>query len=129
MITFGEVIKFKEAEYVYLAGTEEIFYLAKILSPKDGEAVNNLYLKRIGHGAGNNFKIADSPVYCFVTLTTEMVKDRLAHFFQPGHDSSANMNFNILGRLNDLDLKEIQQTIISGPVPIELKELVKNIAI
>ncbi|MFA6547511.1 MAG: hypothetical protein WCT11_01030 [Candidatus Magasanikbacteria bacterium] len=127
MVTFGEVIKYKELEYVYLAATEEIIYLAKILNRADGEAINRLYLKRQNQGALSNVKIADSPLYCFVQLTTNEYRDRLAHFHQPGQDFGRDYIMDSIGRLNDADLKEIKETITTGPVPIELKELVKNI--
>lgn len=127
MITFGEVVKYNRAEYVYLAATEEIIYLAKILNRTDGDAINRLYLIRQNQGAMSKVKIADSPLYCFVQLTTNEFKDRLAHFHQPGQDFGRDCIMDSLGRLNEADLKEIKETIATGPVPIELKELTKNI--
>lgn len=129
MITFGEVVKYKEVEYVYLAATEEVIYLAKILNHTDGEAINKLYIKRQSQGAMSNIKIADSPLYCFVQLTTNEFKDRLAHFHQPGQDFGRDYIMDSIGRLNDADLKEIKETIMKGPVPLELKELIKNIVL
>lgn len=129
MITFGEVIKYKEAEYVYLAATEEIIYLARILNLEDGDKINKLYLLRQSAGIMTKPQILNSPLYCFVILTTDNFKDRMAHFHQPGHDFGPEMNFDIIGRLNSQDLKEIKQTIMTGPVPIELKELVNKIEV
>ena len=129
MVTFGEVIKYKETEYVYLAATEVIIYLAKILNRTDGETINRLYLKRQSQGAMSNIRTADSPLYCFVQLTTDEYKDRLAHFHQPGQDFGRDYAMDSVGRLNDADLKEIKETIMTGPVPLELKELVKDIGL
>ena len=129
MVTFGEVVKYKETEYVYLAATAVIIYLAKILNRTDGEAISRLYLKRQSQGAMSNIKTADSPLYCFVQLTTDEYKDRLAHFHQPGQDFGRDYAMDSVGRLNDADLKEIKETIMTGPVPLELKELVKDIGL
>lgn len=132
MITFGEVIKFKEAEYVYLAATDEIVYLAKILNREEGNKINQLYLKRLGGGAMTNIKVADHAIYCFVMLTTTEFKDRMTHLAKPplGHDFGSQFMFDRIGQLNTNDLKEIKQTIMTtGHVPIELKELVENIEI
>lgn len=127
MITFGEVLQFKGSEYVYLAATEEIIYLARILNSSEGDTINSLYLKKLSGGAMSKVRVADSPLYCFVILTTEEFKNRMAHLHKSGYDFGPFSPMECMGRLNEKDLKEIKETIISGPVPLELKDLVKGI--
>ena len=129
MLTFGDVVRIKEEEYVYLAATDEIIYSAKILGHQETTKINNLYIKKQSSGALVDVRVANSPLYCFVILTTREFEKRMAHFHQPGRDFQAELERLILGKLNEGDMKEIKQTILSGPVPMELKELVKNIMI
>ena len=124
-IKFGDVFKYKEKEYVYLVKTEELVYVAEILNKEQALLINNLYEKR--DRAGTLTKVKDNQLYCFVILTTEEFKDRMAHFHQPEHNEG-DLNFGgILCSLNTRDLKDIKSEILKGPVPKELQELVKNI--
>ncbi|MDP3934862.1 MAG: hypothetical protein Q8Q46_01430 [Candidatus Giovannonibacteria bacterium] len=126
-IKFGDVFKYKEKEYVYLVKTDEILYVAAILNKEDTSRVNTRYENLERNGKIDQYK--DHPLYCFVMLTTEEFKDRMANFYRPGHDES-NLNFGgILCSLNVRDLKDIKSEILKGPVPKELQELVKNINI
>ncbi len=125
MITFGEIINYDDAQYVYLAATEEIIYLAKVLNNNDAARINNLCAKRQSDGQAS--KVENAPIYCFVILSTDGFKDRMAHCGQPGHDFNSGIIMDSVSRLNETDLKEIQHTINIGPVPLELKELIKNI--
>lgn len=77
-------------------------------------------------------KVADHSIYCFVMLTTTEFKDRMTHLAKPplDHDFGSQFTFDRIGQLNNDDLREIKQTIMTtGHVPIELKELVQNIEI
>lgn len=127
MITFGEVVNYDEAQYVFLAATEKIIYLAKILNSHEAKRVNNLCAKR--QSDGQLAKVENSPLYCFVILSTDNFKDRMAHLGSTGHDFISNLVMDIIGRLNGDDLREIKKTIITGPVPTELKELVRDLAV
>lgn len=127
MITFGEVLNFEGAQYVYLAATEEIIYLAKILSRSEAERINNLCARRQSDGQIN--RVDNSPLYCFVILSTDEFRDKMAHLGKTDHGFNLDSYMDSIGRLNKIDLRAIKKTISSGPVPIELKELVKNIVI
>lgn len=125
IIKFGDVFKYKEKEFVYLAKTDEILYVAEILNKEITSKINARYenIERNGKFA----KYKDHPLYCFVMLTTKELKDRMAHFYKPGHNEG-DLNFGgIFCSLNISDLRDIKSAILKGPVPKELQKLVKNI--
>lgn len=107
MIKFGDVFKHGERDYVYLAGTSEIIYAAKILSIENTEKVLNLSNKRETNG--NRDKYKGHSLYCFVMLDTDEFKDRMAHFQQTQYgDVSVESAFR---HLNTGDLKKIKEEI------------------
>lgn len=132
MITFGTVIRHKEAEFVCLAATADIIYLAKILKRDDGNKIYNLYCVREKTGKTSDPKISNSALYCFVMLSTAEFKDRMAHLAKPplDHDFESQFTFDVIRQLDNHDLKEIKDTIMtSGHVPMELKDLIKDVEI
>jgi len=47
MLKFGDTFKYREKDYVYLAKTEEIIYVAEILNIENSKWLNSVYEKRI----------------------------------------------------------------------------------
>lgn len=126
MIKFGDVFRFSEQEFVFLAQTDKITYAAKVLDLDNTKAVMSLYEKR---NAGNSEKV-NNVLYSFVILNTPKFKNRMAHFNntdQNGHHDG----YEVINTLNSKDLKEIKEEIMnkSSAVPLKLKELIKDIAI
>lgn len=130
MLTFGDTFKHREKDLVYLAQTADILYAALILPSEDSRLLNSLE-KRIKDSARAGTMLSNK-LYCFVQLTTEEFKDRIAHLGSPQQDESTITEYVVLtptGKLNSFDLKQIKKEIEQGLVPEELKELTKDITL
>lgn len=122
-LTFGDVFRYNEKEYIFLAKTEDRIYTAQILTLVDTEKVNKLFNQR---EASNRPTI--STLYCFVTLQTADFKDRAAHLQNTGNVAFANLTEKLSVSLDMDDLKNIKMEIIrKNTISIELKELVQDI--
>lgn len=131
MLKFGDIFKCREKDYVYLAHTEEILFSALILDRQMSEIVKQRFENLCKQKSSPEIsKLYDSRAYCFVQLTTEDVKDRLAHFAQTQQNPMSECSsLSSMGQLNNEDLKQIKIEIEKGPVPLRLKELTKDIVI
>lgn len=125
MIKFGDVFRYKEQDYVFLAKTPEILFAAQILEKEDSDdfiRARNVIERKQSVKSSNL-------AYCFVILRTAEFKKRIAHLANTGQDELVFDQF--LCTLDPEDLKEIQREILAdgSPVPRGLKELVKDIEI
>lgn len=121
LLTFGDVFRFNENDYVYFFGTAEITYAAKILNEELTADLNSS-----GEWAAKRGKAEDNPMYCFVILSTARFKNRAAHIGASGRNNPSTPEK--IGRLNKKDIDAIKEEIIeSRGVPISLKEFVKGI--
>lgn len=125
IITFGDIFRYKEEEFVYLAQNGNVVYVAKILNEEKTNQILELEKRRM-----RNTKIKNHVLYSFVVLSTDEFKNRMAHF----HDTDNNNiepTFDIIGLLNKKDMKEVKEEILykNSAVPIRLKELIKDIDI
>lgn len=130
MLTFGDTFRYREKELVYLAQTVDILYAALILPIEDSKVLDSLQ-KRIKDGAKAG-QMLSNKLYCFVQLTTEEFKDRIAHLGNTQQDESTTTECTVLsptGKLNNFDLKQIKKEIEDGLVPEQLKELTKDITV
>lgn len=130
MLNFGDTFRHREKEFVYLAQTADILYAALILNQEESEDLNRLQ-KRIKDGSKTGTMLSNK-LYCFVTLTTKEFESRAAHLGNTQQDESTTnecVSLNPTGKLNSPDLKQIKKEIETGPVPLALKELTKNIVI
>src|SRR3989344_3995792 len=125
MIKFGDVFRFNEQEFVFLAQTGEITYAAKILSKELTGQV--LQLSAIREKAQK--KIDAHALYSFVMLQTPQFKGRMAHF-KDTDKNPLNEGVEVTGQLNKKDLEGIKDEILdkNSAVPIKVKELVKDIS-
>lgn len=122
-LTFGDIFRYNEREYIFLAKTEDKIYTAQILTPADTEKVNRLFNLR---EASNRPTI--SSLYCFVILQTADFKDRAAHLQNTGNVAFTNLIEKLPVALDVEDLKNIKLEITrKSTISIELKELVKEI--
>lgn len=122
-LTFGDVFRYNEKEYIFLAKTEDRIYAAQVLTPEDTEKVNRLFNIR---EASNRPTI--STLYCFVILQTADFKDRAAHLQNTGNISFTNLIEKLSVSLDIEDLKNIKMEIVrKNTISIELKELVQDI--
>lgn len=122
-LTFGDVFRYNEKEYIFLAKTEDRIYTAQILIPADTEKVNKLFNLR---EASNRPTI--STLYCYVILQTADFKDRAAHLQNTGNVAFSNLTEKLSVSLDMEDLKNIKLEIMKkSTISIELRDLVKDI--
>jgi hypothetical protein len=127
LVKFGSVFRYKEKEYVFLARVDDIIYAAEILTKEYTQKVNSLYEAKVKNNSIE--KVKKNALYCFVILDSEEFKGRMAHFAKTD-TNSADVLFDIIATLNQKDLQEIKEEILAedSPVPLRLKEVVKEIA-
>lgn len=130
MFTFGDIFKYREKDFVYLAQTSDILYAARIL-PQEVSKDLNREEKKIKDASRVKTMLTNN-LYFFVTLTTDEFKDRIAHLGNTQQDEStttACISLDSSGKLNNFDLRQIKKEIEETYVPQELKELTKDIKI
>jgi hypothetical protein len=126
---FGDIIKYREKEYVFLVQTPEITYAAVILDKENTAKFESLYnhKARGSHQEKSDRKIA----YCYVILNyTEDYKGRAAHFAR-SQQAASDFVFEKIGILDTKDKIAIKDDIVSpgSAVYLELKELIEKIDI
>lgn len=122
-LTFGDVFRYNEREFIFLAKTEERIYAAQILTPTDTARVDRLFKLR---EASN--KPANLTIYCYVILQTADFKNRAAHLYNTGNVAFADLIEKLTATLEESDLKNIKMEIIKkNTISIELKELIQDI--
>lgn len=123
-ISFGDVFEYSGKEYIFLATTGDIFYIALILNSQDSKTVIRLFNMNLAKN--QDYKL-DSVLYCFVTLTTKEFKDRCVNFGNPGRDSFSMAVNKLAASLNDKDKRQLRDGILnSRAAPIGLKDLMKS---
>ncbi len=123
MLNFGDIIRLEESEYVYLAASTELIFLAKIVNPQQTQLLELSHSKLpVDNPKRNN------PVYLFVVLTTEEFEGCAAHLHNTDHDIDG-VSCEELGILNDRDLTEIKAEILNpdNSIPPALREQIEKI--
>lgn len=127
-MTFGEIVKFKGWEYVYLMETTDIIYLAKILDRSKSELFIRQREKAFTQGSKNMAYKQALVKWAFIELSTVEYKERIAHYGYPDFDPE-----DILDSVGFLDLedrKKLQAEIKNDPnVAKQLREHVSKIKI
>ena len=123
IITFGDIFRYREEEFVYLAQNGEIVYAAKILDKEKADQILKLDKLKT-----RNEKTKNNVLYSFVILSTDEFRNRMAHFYNTDKNN-IEPSFDIIGLLNKKDMKEVKNEILykNSAVPIKLKELIKDI--
>ncbi len=127
LTAFGSVFMYKGKEYVFLAKTESIVYAAEILSTQASTQIDRLFQKQVA--GGKDVNVRQHWLYCYVMLTTHDYEGRSAHMGKTGQDNFSSFVDPLQKELNAEDLKNIKDGIMNGNVPLELKDLVKNIQV
>lgn len=127
-LLFGDVFLYEGLEYVYLAQTDTIIYLARILSKNDTSKIDKVYQSKVANGTIRKVERID--LYCYVMLKTKEFKDRCAHLHNPGRDALRSVVQKLPVVLVREDLLHIKEEISTQrAIPLELKDLVRNIEI
>lgn len=124
LLALGDVFRYQEHEYVYLVGSGEVTYAARILD----EETTRLFLRSVeresARATSGRVSIEEKPVYAFVMLETPSYQGKAAHYGFPDIDNRAP-EFQKLGTLIDKDIALLREEIIkSRGVPLKLKELI-----
>lgn len=132
ILQFGDIVRYNREEYVYLAATAEIIYLAKILNTSESSLVLAHFERICGKGSSRQLIKLSHPVYCFVELQTAEFQARLAHMYNNAHDFHKDTATTIIDKLAHLDGKdvaEIKNVILekNSPVSRELRELIQQL--
>lgn len=127
-MNFGDVVKYRNKEYVYLNILDEIMYLAMV----PNEALSGLWIKKFEkvfmNGGKSAAKKKSWTEWCFIQLSTEQFKNRIAMYALPGLDYNPDDFMDTIGTLNKQDKIELQKEIINeSAVSIQLKESVKQL--
>ena len=126
-IKFGDIFLYREKEHVFLTKTAETVYAAQILDQEGAQkiqALDDLRSKR-----SDSHKFASLSLYCYVILSTEGFKGRMAHLHNANKNESDIMFEKSGLTLNNEDMQNIKKEICepSSPVALELKELVRQL--
>jgi hypothetical protein len=126
LLVFGDIIKYNDESYIFLASTSDQLYTAKILAFDLSHKITEAYK----HALTKNKEIKlRNLLYCFVILTTQQFEKRIAHLAKTESQFEKGLtktNF----KLNKKDLISLKEEIlISRGVPIILKELVSKLDI
>jgi hypothetical protein len=127
---FGDVISYNGREYAYLAQTPEIIYLAAIVNEEVSKKLID-QRDKIFMCASKNATVKQQKIsWCFITLTTEEFKSRIAHYGIPENEISfADISTNI-GTLNKDDQNKLKDEIVNdNGASIKLREIVKDIVL
>jgi hypothetical protein len=126
ILKLGDIFRFKEQDFVFLLLTTDIMYVARIFDSRQTKQVVELYEKKSlnGHMTGG---AKDSALYSFVILTTEEFNERMANFAKNQED--INITPDVIGRVNDDDLRAIKEEILSegSPVAMVLRDYIKSL--
>ncbi len=73
LVTFGTLFEYNNKQYIFLARTEEVIYAGQILDEEKTKWLQQLCDDRVKKN-----RDVSRPLYCFVILSTEEMKDRAA---------------------------------------------------
>jgi len=127
-IKFGDVFRYREKEYIFLAKTVELIYVCQILDETNTQKINSLYEKISKH----DDDCKNRPAFCYIILQTKEFKDRMAHLGKDTEKDEFGLDFDKMGIILDKkDLEAIKKEIENSksPTPLGLKELIHNIDI
>lgn len=127
MIKFGDVFRYKDREYIYLAGTDKITYAALIFTRQETNRLEGLS-NGVSRNPNRKQSFREDPFYCYVVLQTKKFRKRAAHCGKSTNEPmKPDSLINIT--LDKKDLQSIKKEIMEGAVNSELKKLVKDIDI
>ena len=130
-VDFGSAVSYNGEEYVFLASTDEIFYLAKILSKDLTQRVIAQDAKLRASAPRNASIRLQNILYSYVELKTEQFKKRLAHLHRTDQQFDPSLILDKICDLCDEDKRDLQKEILreNSAAPNELKMLVRKVTI
>jgi len=129
---FGDVVRFSGKDLVFLGLTPEIIYLAPMPNLELSQKVVGLAQKKLTNTAEME-RSKNNEFYCFIELTTEEFKQRIAHYGSRGNDQSEYTLEDFMdkiGELNTHDKKCLQTEILEDAGTSEdLKVVVRRVSL
>lgn len=127
-MTFGDIFRYGDVDYVFLGVKGENLHAARILDNNHTRQLIKLTESRIKKGADTNLN--SSSVFCYVIFDTKELQGQACYFHNSQKDLSNFAKVSLINvKLTVSDLKKIKDEIVTRPVTEELKEIVKNISI
>ena len=123
-LLFGDIFRFKEGEYVYLATGDGVDFAAKILDMKSTRQIVDLDNRRAMKY--NSGKSDGNSLYCYVILQTDEYRDQATHFGKSQYGSGQLIFEKIGCSLCVEDKQAIKNKILdpNSSVPIGLREVI-----
>lgn len=128
MIFFGDLFRYKEDDYVFLASKDNTIHAARILNPNHSRQLVRLYEDKVKKNKHIDILQATS-IYCYVVLQTEEVSDRLCHLHGTEREGIFDFITPLSVKLCKEDIRKIYDEIMKKPVSLELKKMVQDIEI
>jgi hypothetical protein len=128
-MNFGDVVKYDNKLLVFLGATPDIIYFAWILDVELSKRFISLRDKRYSSTPMAE-KSDRLDFYCFIELTTESFRQRIAHYaLRPGESEYSLSDYvDTVGSLNADDKKKLKAEITNdGAISQQLQDLVKPI--
>ena len=124
-LVFGDVFIYEAKEYIFLASTSSQIYTAKILDVALSKEINNQFNAA---ARKNKEAILRNLLYCFVILSTEELKNRMASLARTDGERFEREIKKQNIELNSNDLQALKEEILSSKgIPLILKELISNL--
>lgn len=130
MKTFGDIIKMDSKEYVFLASSDDILYLALIPDRNHSqELIRNR--DRVFTVGSKDMQVKQQLIaYCFVELTTKDFEERIAHYGYPDLNLKPEDLMDVIGTLCKDDKELLKKEIIQdSAVSKGLIRIIKDIKI
>ncbi len=107
VFTLGDVFRYSESLYVYLAQVSDITYAAKIISKDMTSQLIRLSENRSRNPLNHT---QDNTAYCVVVLSTEDFRDQGAHYGRPQMPEGVATQF--ISRLDPSDIESLKSKIL-----------------
>lgn len=129
LVQFGDVFRFKEKEYVFLAQTDDVLYAGLILDDYFTQQLLKMSDK-VETSLRASYK-RTSGYYSFVVLKTSEFQNRATWFAKTDNAEHQALRLEVIGSVNTEDRKAIKNEICSknSSLPLKLIELVRDLNI
>ncbi len=124
---FGDLFRYENKEFVFLAQNTEHVYAALIL---DAEVSTFLMKKTRAMESGNlslNPNLRDSPMFSFIVLKTPSHKDRAAVYGNPEKPEIDMSWMESIGALNPEDKEELRKEILNSGLAKAFKDHIASL--
>ncbi len=124
MIKFGDIFRYKERYYIYLASNGETIFTARILNKEQSKELIKMR-DSLHANAARKQGGYDRPIFLFVQLSSRDFESQVAHLVKTDNNDRCE---DCIGQINEKDSKEILKEIQGDKnIPKILKDLTREI--